>query len=93
MPGSRKEGAGDDIPRFVLIQIFSLMEITIKTTEGKTLVFSNYVESVGATEVFVRVDDERNGMLCKFIEALGGEYMNETSVEAEEGVLFDYYAL
>lgn len=69
------------------------MEITIKTTEGKTLVFSNYVESAGVTEVFVRVDDERNEMLCKFIESLGGEYMNEAAVEAEAGVLFDYYAL
>lgn len=69
------------------------MEITIKTTEGKTLVFSHYVESIDATEVFVRADDERNEALCNFILSLGGEFMNQTAVESEEGAVFDYFAL
>jgi len=69
------------------------MEITIKTTEGKTLVFSNYVADIDVTEVLVRADDERNEALCNFIESLGGEFMNQTAVESEDGAVFDYFAL
>ena len=76
------------------------MEITIKTTEGRTLVFSNYAADIDVTEVFLRIPNDQDEDECStynkiltFLENIGAEYMNDCTIDSEDGASFNYFAL
>ncbi len=79
------------------------MQINITTIEGgitKNIVISHYVDSIDVTEAFVRIPDEKDKDACAtynkiltFLEDLGAEYMNECTLDSEDGARFDYFSL
>lgn len=79
------------------------MQINITKIEDgilKNIVISHYVADIDVTEVFLRIPNEQDEEECStynkiltFLENIGAEYMNECTLDSEDGARFDYFAL